>query len=273
MALVTWAFIAGVLVLAMALVAVKLASGPSPAAATSQPAAPASVVAAVAGLAPSLFDSAAGFGGSGPQILSSQPPLEVDGRTEVVFVGSQSSPYSAAASWAVVVALSRFGTWAHLGSVTSPATEVFGRTPGFALDGASYRSSHVALVETERNTATLSAVAPAGYVALQTPSSATAALLRRYDDQAGGPALPFLDVGNRLVAVGAGIGFSPGLLQGQSMNQVAGALGDPASAGGRAVLAAADELIAAVCAADGEQPLSVCSGAGVRASAQRLGLS
>lgn len=273
LALVAWAFIGLVLVLAMALVAVNLAAGSPPASGSAVAAAPPSVVSAVVGLPPAAFDAAGGWASAGPQALSGQSPLQSGGKVEIVFVGAESSPYSAAESWVLVAALSRFGTFSHLGWAASPATEVFGRTPGFSFGGTTFRSSEVALQSFERDTASLSPTGNAGYQALQEPDPATVALMRRYDVQGDGNGLPFLDVGNHLVAVGAGIGLSPGLLQGQSMSQVAARLADPADPAGRAVLAAADQIAAAICSGDGGRPGVVCASAGVRAAATNLGLS
>jgi len=84
--------------------------------------------------------------------------------------------------------------------------------------------------------------------------------------------LPFVDVDNRLVVSGAGIGFSPGVFQGLSMEQVGSDLTNPSSPDTEAVLGAANTLSAAICAATGGQPLSVCTSPGVRAGASRLGL-
>ncbi len=84
--------------------------------------------------------------------------------------------------------------------------------------------------------------------------------------------LPFVDVGNRLVVSGSGIGFSPGVLQGLSMAQIAGDLSDPTNADAQAVLGAANTLSAAICAATGGKPVAVCDSPGVRAGASRLGL-
>ena len=57
------------------------------------------------------------------------------------------------------------------------------------------------------------------------------------------------------------------------MEQIAGALSDPTDPGTQAVLGAANELTAAVCAVTGQQPGPVCTSAGARAGAARLGLS
>jgi hypothetical protein len=271
LALAAWAFIGLVLVLAVALVAVKLTAGPPRPAPPAAAPAPASVVAAVAGLAPAAFDAAGGSAATGAEVLAGQPPLRAGRRVEVVFVGAESSPFSAAASWALVAALSRFGTFSHLGWSPSAASEVFARTPGFSFDGAVYRSPDVALEAVERDRATLSLVSSPGYPPLQGPDAAVEALLGRFDGP-GEPSLPFLDVGNRLLMVGAASGVAPGLLQGQSLAQVAARLAVAADPVGQAVLGAADQIAAAICAGDGASPPAVCASPGVRAAAQDLAL-
>lgn len=277
MALVTWAFIGSILMLVVALVVVKLTEGTAPAVASLPTAqAPASVLAALSGLPSVSFDQA----GTGaleepqPDVLAGQPPLAVDGQVEVAFVGAEFSPYSAAESWALVAALDRFGSFSHLGATSSSSDEIFAATPGFRFDGATYRSTHVALVAVDRYGPTLSTQAPAGFPVSATPSPAVDALLRRYDSRGTTETvLPFVDVGNRLVVVGADFGFSPGLLRGMSMAQVAAALDNPTSAVAGAVLGAADELSAAICAADGQGPPAVCSSPGVNGAATELGIA
>ena len=121
----------------------------------------------------------------------------------------------------------------------------------------------------------LSATAPAGFPRLHEPTPLEWALVRRYDTGPfvpGTGALPFVDVGNRLIVSGSGIGFSPGVFQGQSMSQVAGDLSEPSNPDAQAVLGAANTLSAAICAATGGKPVSVCNSSGVRAGASRLGL-
>jgi hypothetical protein len=87
-----------------------------------------------------------------------------------------------------------------------------------------------------------------------------------------GTGLPFVDIGNRVLIEGAGIGFSPGTLQGISLGQIATDLSDPTSPVAQAVLGGANEISAAICATDGARPRSVCRSPGVRAGALRLGL-
>ncbi len=272
-ALVTWVFIGLILLLVVALVVVKLTEGTAPTLHSTP--APASVVSALSRLPATAFDQAGttALVGPEPQVSSGQAPLLIDGHPAVVFVGAEFSPYSAAESWAVVAALDRFGSFSHLGSTSSSSAEVFASTPGFSFEVATYRSTHVTLVALERYGFSLSTVAPAGFPASEQPSSTVDSLLRRYDSRSSaGEDLPFVDVGNRLLVVGAGFGFSPGLLRKSSMTQVAADLSDPASPVAGAVLGAADQLTAAICASDGQAPTKVCASPGVRSAAASLGL-
>jgi hypothetical protein len=274
-ALVTWAFIGSILMLVVALVVVKLTGGTAPAASLHTVEAPAPVVAALAGLSAASFDQTGtgALGRQGPQMLVAQPPFNVGGEPAVVFVGAEFSPFSAAESWALVAALDRFGSFSHLGSTSSSSAEIFSGTPGFSFEGATYHSRDVALVAVERYGSTLSTVAPAGFPVRGSPSPAVEALLRRYDSRGStGTVLPFVDVANKLLVVGAGFGFSPGLLQGMSMAQVAGELSNPTSPVAGAVLGAADELSAAICAADNHKPEAVCASSGVEDAQAGLGL-
>lgn len=275
MALITWAFVVLVLLIACVLVVLKLTRGATAVPPPALSLAPASVVRSIASLPPAVFDTVGAPRGSGdaPQVLSGQPLLSAGGLPDVVFVGAEFSPYSAASRWALVTALARFGTFSGLGATSSSTAEVFPRTATFTFDGASFHSTLVSLSADEAYGESLSTHGAPGFPMLHAPDAAVAALVTRYGG--GGPSsptLPFIDVGNRVLFVGSGIGFSPGLLQGMSMVQVAAALGDPTSAVARSVIGAANELSAAICASDGERPAPVCAGPGVRAGALRIGL-
>ena len=151
---------------------------------------------------------------------------------------------------------------------------MFPGTPTFSFDGATYHSRYLTLAAVEEFGSVLSSTAPAGFPPLQVPTATEAALLRRYDDgdgTGGGAVLPFVDIDNRVVVTGAGIGFSPGVLAGGSVSQVAGELADPTNAVSEAVLGAANVLTAALCAATGGHPGTVCRTSAVRAGAARLG--
>ena len=73
---------------------------------------------------------------------------------------------------------------------------------------------------------------------------------------------------NRYVLNGAS--FTPGVLAGLSQNQIAGDLATPASPLTQAVVTAANEITAAICAVDGDRPDAVCESRGVLAADQEL---
>jgi hypothetical protein len=283
MALVTYAFVLLVLLIVVVLLVVKVTRGttavvPPPVAPASQP-----VVQATAAVPPLVFNTVGAPAPDGPLpvVLPGQPPLVIDGRAGVVYVGSEFCPYCAAARWALVVALSRFGTFDHLGATSSSGAEVFPGIQTFSFDGATYRSRYVAWSAVEEYGPTLDSNEPAGFPLLHDPGPLARTLMDRYDTGTGGArgattggvaTLPFIDIGNRVLVEGADIGFSPGALQGVSMAQIATDLSDPTSPVAEAVIGAANELTAAVCATTNEKPTTVCRSAGVRAGAIRLGL-
>jgi hypothetical protein len=277
MALATWAFVALVLLIVVLLLVLKVTRGSTTVQAPPvAPAAPA-VVQATTSLPASAFDSAGAPDSQGPapSVLAGQPSLLVAGRPDLVYIGAEFSPYCAAERWALVVALGRFGTFSGLGATSSSKYEAFGGTATFSFDGATYRSRYVTFSPTEEYEEAPSSNAPAGFPALNKLPSFEQALVKHYDDEPFSSehgALPFVDVANRLLVVGAGVGFSPGLLQGSSMGKIAGELSDPANTVSQAVLGAANELTAAICSATGQRPGNVCASVGVRFAASRLGL-
>jgi hypothetical protein len=211
--------------------------------------------------------------------LNGQPPLISEGRAEVVYVGSEFCPYCAAVRWALVVALSRFGTFGHLGQTRSSGAEVFPGLETFSFDGAVFHSRYLSWSADEEYGPSLDSTVPAGFRYLHRPSPQARALMARYagagngtGGDGAGATLPFVDIGNRVLIEGAGIGFSPGTLQGMSMDQIAADLSQPTSPVADAVVGAANEITAAVCATTNQAPARVCRSAGVRAGAARLGL-
>ncbi|HTZ09953.1 MAG TPA: DUF929 family protein [Acidimicrobiales bacterium] len=276
MALVTGAFVVLILVLVVLLVVVKVTRGTTTVQPPAVTPAPETVVKAVTSVPAADFDAVGAPEAGQPEetTLAGQPPLATGGLPTVVFVGAEFCPYCAAERWAVVAALGRFGTFRHLGATASSGDDVFPDTPTFTFEGTAYRSRYVAFEAVERYKDAPSTTDPPGFPPLHGLDAGEVDLLRRYDGSSGQQAavLPFVDVDDKLVVSGAGIGFSPALFQGLSMVQVADDLSQPSSAVAQAVLGAANRLSAAVCAATGGTPASVCESSGVEAGARRLGL-
>jgi hypothetical protein len=168
-------------------------------------------------------------------------------------VGAEYCPYCAAERWALVVALSRFGSFSGLKATYSSLSDVFPGTQTVSFYGSTYTSTGLDFTPVE--IATNQAVG-GRYGTLQSLTSAQQSVLDRYDrppytSQAG--AIPFIDVANRSVMIGAS--YDPGVLQGKSIAEIASALSHPSSVIAQAIDGAANTLVAAISQATGVQPI------------------
>jgi Domain of unknown function (DUF929) len=180
------------------------------------------------------------------------------GQPLVTYVGAEYCPFCAGERWALIVALSRFGTFSNLRLSHSASDDVYPNTPTFSFVGSSYSSNQVEFnsVELQSNVRSSS-----GYPTLQTPTPAQNALLQTYDAPPYVPAssagsIPFINFAGQYVVSGAS--FDIGVLSRLSQDQVAGMLADTNSAPSKAILGAANVLTAAVCSATGDAPADVC---------------
>ncbi|HEY0238480.1 MAG TPA: DUF929 family protein [Friedmanniella sp.] len=228
------------------------------------------VVSAVTSVPAAVLDQVGAGSGVTPPKRVDAPALTADGKPRVLYVGAEYCPYCAAERWAVVVAMSRFGTYAGLGQTASSAQDVFPSTPTLSFHGAAYTSQTVAFtgVETESNV-----VAGSGYAPLDTLSPADEQLFSTYNAppyvEGSGGSIPFIDIGGTYLVSGAS--FTPQVLQGLTHEQVAAALSDPTSPVAKGVDGAANVITAAVCTSTQQQPAAVCGSAGVQAAAKTLG--
>jgi hypothetical protein len=247
----------GVVLLAViALVAVKLAAGDPTHAGKQARAANAAVIARVTGVPAAAFDA---VDVGKPYALPSRidaPPLTAGGKPRVLYIGAEYCPYCATERWAVIVALSRFGTWDGLRYAFSAADDVYPNTATFTFHGASYTSDYLSFtgVETETNERQ----------PLDTLDGADRAIFQKY----GTGGIPFVDLGGRHVIVGAT--YDPTLVVGHTQAQIAAALTDQSSRMGTGILAAANVITASICESTGGQPTAVCNSSGVTAAAEVL---
>ncbi|HVT75617.1 MAG TPA: DUF929 family protein [Acidimicrobiales bacterium] len=230
--------------------------------------APSALVRQVTSVPTSAFDTVgAGDVQHWPSALLA--PAEVrDGKPVVLYVGAEYCPYCAAQRWAMITALSRFGTFAHLSTTHSSSTDVYASTPTFTFHGSTFTSDYLVFepVETAGNE-----LSGGTYPPLETPTAHQEQVVQAYDappltDTRG--AIPFLFIGGKYGVSGAM--YDPRLFAGKRHGDIASALRDPSSKIARSVLAAANGLSAAICATTGDQPASVCSSAGVVAARANL---
>jgi hypothetical protein len=235
--------VTAVLAVVVALVAIKLTSVPA------RPVATESAASSVIARQVTTVPASVLTGVSPSQVITplqavqrSGPPLTAGGKPVIVFVSEESCPFCAAERWSLAVALSHFGTWSHLGSTTSSATDVYPGTATLSFRAAVYRSTELTLRTTEL---TDNAGRP-----LQAQTPLDTRLIDAFDvppyvnsaDQSG--AVPFLDIANRYILAGAQ--YSPQVLAGLSAAQIASQLANPSSPVAQAVDGSARVIVAAI---------------------------
>jgi hypothetical protein len=197
------------------------------------------------------------------------PALNDNGKPKVLYVGAEYCPFCAAERWAVVVALSRFGTWSGLGATTSASNDVYPNTPTLSFHGATYTSDYLSFTGVETQTNKL---VNGSYEPLDPLSAADQKTFDTYNrppytaGSAGG--IPFVDIAGRYVTSGAS--YSPEVLAGKSRAQIAAALAKSGTPIAQAVDGSANVLTAALCDATGGKPAPVCTAPGVMAAASAL---
>jgi hypothetical protein len=251
--------------------AVSASESASPQGLTNGPtgAALAAVVGKVTSVPASALDTVGkgGFTNKVQTITGNPTPLVAGGKPEMLYIGAEYCPYCAAARWAMIVALSRFGTFTGLATVHSAVSNGGGGqepdpdTPTWTFLHAKYSSPYLNFSTVELQT-NIPDPSNGSYTTLQNPTSAQQALLTKYDappyitaSQAG--AIPFIDFGNKYVSIGTP--YDPGVLAGLSWSTIATDLSNPSSAVAQSIDGTANYFTAAICKMTGNQPASACT--------------
>jgi thiol-disulfide isomerase/thioredoxin len=265
--------VAAVVLVVAVLVGVKLATkkGTPAAAPTASPAA-ASVLSAVTGVPASVLDQVGvGKVDALPKTTSGQTVQTDSGKPLILYIGAEYCPYCAAERWAMVVALSRFGTFGNLGQTHSSSTDVYPNTATLSFHGATYTSQYVTFqgVETQTNQPNGSG----GYTTLDTLTAQQQQIEKKYNaapyvsaDSAG--SIPFISFANQAIVSGAS--YSPQLLAGKTADQIAAALSNPSDPIAQAVNGTANAFTALICKLTNNQPASVCRSTAVTAYQGKL---
>jgi hypothetical protein len=270
-----WAAVALLLVGVVALVVFALTGTPIVVRVVHRTETVPSVLHALASVPASTFDSvgvtAQGTGLSPPTPVTGGPRLAPSaGKPLVLFVGSEYSPFCAAERWALVVALSRFGTFSALDDMQSSTTSVFPGVQTFSFVHSRYESDYVAFdgIELYSNTPDAQGV----YSSIATLSPSQQQLVDHYRPPgSSAEPFPFVDVANIVVAPTPG--FSPSALAKLSQGTITGDLRPGTTPVARAIVASANYLTAGICVATRQQPVAVCSSKGVRTADAALGLA
>jgi thiol-disulfide isomerase/thioredoxin len=180
---------------------------------------------------------------------SGEPLLDA-GRPLVFFMGAEWCPFCASERWALVKATSRFGEWSGLRELTSRmGQDYFPALATYDLSQATYKSDYLNVRHVE--------VATVEGDPLQKLGSYEEGLVNGYDKLGS---VPFLFAGGSPGRDTVELGFSPGLLDGQSFaslrKEVAAEASTPAV---EAIDGQTEAITALICKLDGRQPASVCT--------------
>ena len=181
---------------------------------------------------------------------ASGEPLLDGGKPLVFFMGAEWCPFCASERWALVKATSRFGKWSGLRELTSRmGQDYFPALATYDLSQATYTSDYLSVRHIE--------VATVDGGPLQKLGSFEEGLVNGYDKLGS---VPFLFAAGAPGRYTVELGFSPGLLDGQSFaslrKEVAAEAPTPAV---EAIDGQAEAITALICKLDGRQPASVCA--------------
>lgn len=190
-----------------------------------------------------------------------------DGKPEIVTVELAWCPHCAANSWALAVALSRFGTFTGLGEINTGThyckvaedpcnlnpLSCFPYTDGLSFFDAGYRSPYISFAAVVLQDVK-------GHN-LEKPTRRETRSLRTLHLQGTSPALDIAGAWGF-----GGSGYDPGTLAHKTWSQIAGSLANPHNRVARRVDGLANLFTAAMCTATKGRPGSVCNSRGVRAA-------
>jgi hypothetical protein len=172
------------------------------------------------------------------------------GKPLIFFMGAEWCPFCAAERWALVEATSRFGRWSGLGELLSRSgQDFFPSLATYDLTRATYTSDCLGLRHKE--------VAAVDGDPLQKLGSFEERLVDEYDERGS---VPFLFASGMAGRYTVELGYSPGLLEGQTFGALRKdvAAGKPTEAV-EAIDGQADAITALICKLDGRRPASVCA--------------
>ncbi len=224
---------------------------------------PSSLLQQITGVSDSTLNAVGTPSGVSPPARISGSTLTSGGKPEILYVGGEFCPYCAIERWALIVALSHFGSFQGLEYMLSSSTDVNPDTPTFTFANATYTSNYVTFVPVEEfGRGGESQV-------IQTLTAEQQTLVSQYDTcsasgQNGG--IPFVDIANKY-AVNCGAQFvlsdvagsgSPNIV-GMNWTQIASQLDNPNSGVAQMIDGAANYLISSICVVTGDTPASVCT--------------
>jgi hypothetical protein len=186
------------------------------------------------------------------------PQLRSGGRPEIMFICAEYWSKCAAERWALVMALSKFGTFTTLTGTTSSAAGASPKTPTFSFYGATYSSKYLTLVTDELETNT--DVGGGEYPLLQPPTTQEMTMMNAWDRApytTVKTSLPFAYIGGKFILTTAQ--YDASAISQMSFQAAATIMSSGTGPVSTHAEAAAGYLVADFCALTRGQPARVCS--------------
>jgi len=189
--------------------------------------------------------------------VSDQPIKQSSGKSLIFFMGAGFCPFCASERWAIVRALSKFGSWEGLIETTSADhDEKYLNIPTIDFSRAKYTSDHVDFVGRE--------TADRNFEPLQELNQKDYDIIDTFNpDQI----IPFLLIDGQFMQVGSG--YNPRLLEGINHTQVKSEVENPASPIGKAIRTEADNITALICKGIGGRA-DVCTTGEIKMMTQKI---
>jgi hypothetical protein len=188
-----------------------------------------------------------------PAYALNAPALKANGKPEVLYIGAEYCPVCATERWALVAALSKFGTFTNLSQTRSAARD--GNIATLDFYGSHYSSPYLTFTPVEVDT---NQPQGQGYKPLQTLTASQQALWQSTEAQFGEqPSFPFIDIGGKYLLNTSQI--SDSALSGLNWTQISNDIGNNNSRVGAAIDASAGALVKYICGITGGKPASACS--------------
>jgi hypothetical protein len=267
-ALWTWLAVGVVVAIVLTIVLVKTTSSSSPPGSNDRTLTSEQIYNQVTKIPASVYDAV----GVNSPVITVTPPSKIPGDPKPLtymvdgkelpgtfYVGAEYCPFCAATRWAIIAALSRFGTYNKLYDMESASNDIGPNTPTFSFYGTTYSSQYLVFKSWEVYTRD-------GHP-LETVPTAEQAIFKKY--QPGGQ-IPFMNIGNKFVVLGSA--FDPRDLSGLTREDIAGGLTNPHNPVTQAIITAANYFTASICATTKSAPASICNSAGVQAAATAMHL-
>jgi thiol-disulfide isomerase/thioredoxin len=180
--------------------------------------------------------------------------LLLGGKPEIFYLGAEYCPFCAAERWALVMALSKFGTFHNVMGTTSSSTDVNPSTPTFSFYKSTYTSPYLSFVpvETETNTK----------ATLQNPTAAQSALWEKWDvppyvSAADEGSIPFIYLAGKYLVTAES--YDASSIAGFQMLAAVSYMTSGTNTSSKGAEAVAGYFISDLCTLTHNQPAAVCN--------------